>query len=1134
MTSQDETSRSKLSRRQFLLASGAGAAAVATRSVLGRGATAWAAGPSGATGTAAAGAAAQATGPAAVTRSFDAGWLFGPATPGSTAPGFDDSGLLTVTLPHDVTKLSWRQWDPGTWQQVWVYRKHFDAPRDSQGMRLFLDFDAAMTSSTVTVNGKQVGGRAGGYLPFSCEVTGLLQPKDNVVAVTLDSEFNIDVPPDRPAPYSPASVDFWQPGGIYRNVKLRMVPAVFISDVFAKPVNVLDSASRQLVAQCTIDAAAPPAGSCQMRVEVLDGTRTVASTTVPATVTAGQSTVTATVGGLQGITLWDLADPKLYTVVATLLVDGRPLHDYSVRTGFRQATFTLTGFFLNGQRVKLFGLDRHQFFPFAGGAMPDRVQRRDVQVLRQELNCNFVRCSHYPQSEAFYDACDEMGLMVWEEMPGWGYFGDSSWQAAAQRNLQDMIVRDRNHPSVIVWGAMPNESGSHAAQYTAWNSLAHSLDDSRPTGGDDTGFNLAERKAFEFDVYSRHDYSSHLGPDGRKVPDLAPPTDPADKPYLVCEAVGTLSGPAIYYRRTDPQWVQQGEATAHARVQDISYSDDRYCGVAAWSGFDYESGSGNQYQGVKYTGVVDLFRQPKPGATIYQSQVDPNTRPVIAPAFYWDFGPTSPINQLGPAMICSNLDRLEVYVGGAHFATATPDTTDYGSLPYPPSFVDFSSVSGAGHPELRIDGYLGTTLVASQKYSSDPSGDRLAVAADDAQLVGDGTDATRVVFRAVDRYGAPRPYVTGDVTLSVQGPAALVGDNPFAFADAGGVGAVWVRTVANSPGTVRVQASHPTLGSGTATITVTEPAPGGPPAPFGQLAVQAAPLVVGAGQDDTITATFANQGLVGLSGVTLSVEAPQGWSPTPATPTSFGGVEPGQSVTARWTLAVPAGADPGAYPVAVKAVYTGADQRGVTDGSATVQVAYPSLQAAYDNTGISDDSNVDSANFDGVGNSFSAEALAAAGLAPGTKIVHDGVTLTWPDVAAGQADNVIAAGQAVLLAGTGSTLGFLGAGSPNDESGQGTVYYTDGTTSSFSVTLDNYWYPPDTAGDDVIASTPYINSQGLGGRPRGQRQHTVYVFYAGVAVDPSKTVQAVVLPAGGSVPGSGRISGMHVFAMAVG
>ncbi len=118
-------------------------------------------------------------------------------------------------------------------------------------------------------------------------------------------------------------------------------------------------------------------------------------------------------------------------------------------------------------------------------------------------------------------------------------------------------------------------------------------------------------------------------------------------------------------------------------MHDLAASDDRYCGLLAWSGFDYPSGSGNQYRGVKYTGVVDLFRIPKPGAAIYQAQADPRVRPVIAPAFYWDFGPQSPVNALPAAMICANLDRLEVYVGGDHFATLTPDTAGYPHLRLP-------------------------------------------------------------------------------------------------------------------------------------------------------------------------------------------------------------------------------------------------------------------------------------------------------------------------------------------------------------------------------------------------------------------------------------------------------------------
>jgi beta-galactosidase len=750
---------------------------------------------------------------------FGAGWLFGPYTDGSEQPGFDDSGLAAVTLPHTVTPLSWQDWVPASWERTWVYRKRFDAPPGHHGQRVFADFGAAMTHATVTLNGDQVADHLGGYLPFSTEITGALRPEDNVLAVRLDAGFNLNVPPDRPAPADTISVDYWQPGGLYRDVQLRLAPPVFLADVFAKPASVLDPAARQVAVQVTVDAAAVPDQALEVVTELRDGERTLASARVPVAVTQpGQVTVTATLAGLPGIELWGPDHPRLYQVVTRLIADGAGRDEHRVRIGFREARFALDGFYLNGRRVKLFGADRHQFFPFAGGAMPARVQAGDAEIMRRELNCTMVRCSHYPQAEAFFDACDELGLMAWEEAPGWGYLGDDAWKALAYRDIGEMIVRDRNHPSIIVWGARLNETPNDTAFYTSTNELAHALDDSRPTAGAMAGQRLTTD--YQQDVFGEDDYSSVKDADGVKEPVLQPPVTGVGRPYLVSEAVGTLSGPAIYYRRTDPQAVQQGQATAHARVHDLAAADDRYCGLLAWSGFDYPSGSGNQYRGVKYTGVVDLFRIPKPGAAIYQAQADPRVRPVIAPAFYWDFGPQSPVSALPAAMICANLDRLEVYVGGEHFATLTPDRAGYPHLPYPPSFADFGAVDGSGLPELRIDGYLGDDQVASRRFSADPSGDVLALAADHAEIDADGADATRLEFRAADRYGAPRPYVTGQVTLEVEGPAVLVGESPFDFAAAGGAGAVWIRSRAGQPGMVTVRASHPGLGQAEASIRV--------------------------------------------------------------------------------------------------------------------------------------------------------------------------------------------------------------------------------------------------------------------------------------------------------------------------
>jgi beta-galactosidase len=1104
-------------RRKFLRAAVGGTAGLAAWSVLS------------ALTPAARAAASPSRGPAARTVSFDAGWLFGAASAGSDQPGFDDSGFVAVTLPHTVAPLSWQNWDSSAWEQLWVYRKRFDAPPGTDGMRVFLDFSAAMTHATVTLNGVKLADHLGGYLPFSAEISRALLPSGNALAVTLDSTFNLDVPPDRPAPYLSTSVDFWQPGGIYRDVRLRTVPLIFLADVFAQPANVLDPAARQVVVQATVDAALVPPGTVQVAIELLDEGRTLASGQEPVTITgAGRVTVTATLAGLGDITLWDTGHPKLYQVVATLLVNGSPLHDYQVRIGFREATFSPDGFCLNGRQVKLFGVNRHQFFPFAGGAMPARVQARDAEIIRYELNCNMVRCSHYPQSEAFYDACDEIGLMAWEEAPGWDYLGDEPWLAAAYRDIGQMIVRDHNHPSIIIWGARLNETPNDVPFYTSTNELAHALDASRPTVGAMAGLRLTTD--YEQDVFAENDYSFVIDTAGDKQPTLQPPVDGVGLPYLVSEAVGTLSGPAIYYRRIDTQSVQQGQATAHGQVHDIAASDDRYCGLLAWSGFDYPSGNGNQYQGVKYTGVVDLFRIAKPGAAIYQAQTDPQVTPVIAPAFYWDFGPVSPVTSLPAAMICANLDRLEVYVGGEYFATVTPDTADYPNLDYPPSFVDFSTVDGSSLPDLRIDGYLGPVQVASRSLAADPSGDVLWLAADDAEIDADGVDATRLAFRAVDRYGAPRPYVAGLLTLDIDGPAVLIGDNPFDFAPAGGAGAVWIRSLPGSPGTVTIRASHPSLGSAVASVRVRAVPDAGRPVPYGTLTVQATPPLVTPGGTTAMTATLANNSLLALDQVTFALTAPPGWTAREVGTSPRGRVQSGQSVQARWQV-TPRDANPAQATIGVQAVYTAQGQRGVTYGSAGVLGAYATLADAFNNAGISSDSGIPAADFDGGGYSYSEQALTASGLGPGAVITHEGITFTWPDVPVGQPDNVVAMGQTVLLSGSGTTLGFIGAGTTDNASGSGTVYYTDGHTSRFQVTMADYLDAPGPE-NDVIASLPYVNAT----KPAaaGKREETVYVFFAAVSITSGKTVQAVTLPSGGSIPVSGPISGLHIFALGIG
>jgi beta-galactosidase len=246
------------------------------------------------------------------------------------------------------------------------------------------------------------------------------------------------------------------------------------------------------------------------------------------------------------------------------------------------------------------------------------------------------------------------------------------------------------------------------------------------------------------------------------------------------------------------------------------------------------------------------------------------------------------------------------------------------------------------------------------------------------------------------------------------------------------------------------------------------------------------------------------------------------------TPTARAHVRSGQVVQASWQVTVPPDAHPGQVPVTVQAAYTAADQRGVSYGSVSVLGAYAALADAFNNTGISADGVPDSADFDGTGASYSEQTLTAAGLGTGAVLAYGGLTFTWPDAPAGDPDNVIATGQTILLSGAGTTLGFLGAAGSGERGGPGTVYYTDGSTSSFDLTLSSYLGPPG-AGGKMVATLPYVNQAGPGGGATGVAG-PAYVFYAGVAICPAKTVQAVTLP------GRGRAAagGLHIFAMAIG
>jgi beta-glucosidase len=313
------------------------------------------------------------------------------------------------------------------------------------------------------------------------------------------------------------------------------------------------------------------------------------------------------------------------------------------------------------------------------------------------------------------------------------------------------------------------------------------------------------------------------------------------------------------------------------------------------------------------------------------------------------------------------------------------------------------------------------------------------------------------------------------------------------------------------------------VGDGATTITATvNGVSGTTPIVVGHAVSVAAPELAQAGQAATVTSTFTNTGSSAVHDVAMALDLPTGWSATATTPATFATVSAHQQVTTTWAVSVPTGAA-GVFTVDTDATVHGAhDSSGFTQ----VNVAYASFTAAYNNSAVTSDANRGTANLDGAGASYSAQALAAAGVTPGAPLVHNGLTFTWPNAGPGQADNVVAAGQTIDFSGSGSTLGFLGTSAWGASSGTGTITYTDGSTQPFTIAFGDWANGTPPAGGDVAIRAAY------GNQPGARTPWQATVDYFPVTLDPSKTVQSVTMPQGNAQP-QGGIPSLHVFAMSI-
>ncbi len=702
----------------------------------------------------------------------------------------DETVPVRVSLPHTNVELPYHNFSEREFCFVSWYRKSITVAESLRSHRILLDFEGVMTAATLYVNGQPAGPEhRGGYTPFSHDITAFLHfGEENQIEVRVDSTERPDIPPFG------GTVDFLTFGGIYRDVHLRAVDPLHIDELFVRPRDLLSCGKR-----LEVDVWLKNHGDqrhhttlavqlCHLNGEVCRQVDCPVSVEAKAT---GQTTVT--LESLAGIQLWDIDNPCLYEIRATL---GNG-DSFSTRFGFRQAEFREDGaFYLNGRTLKLRGLNRHQTFPYIGAAAPARLQRRDADILKHELDCNVVRTSHYPQSRHFLDRCDELGLLVLEEIPGWQHIGDAAWQELVIRDVEAMIRRDRNHPSIILWGVRINESPDHHELYSRTNALARQLDPTRATGGIRC---IWDSELLE-DVYTMNDFGYDLKP-------------PAAARYLNTE----FGGHMFPTKSFDQEERVQQHALRHARAHSL-IGGMKSAGGIGWCAFDYNThagfGSGDR---ICYHGVMDIFRQPKFAAHFYASQVAPEKRVILEPASYWKMGDKNG-DTPEQLVVFSNVEKIEVYVGAELRTTAWPDKAQYPHLPHAPFLIQgLGSLWGSHWQPLRLIGYIGDRMVAERLVAADGVPAQLHFAADDVELWADGADMTRLSLRITDAHGNLLPYASQPVTVMCQGPGQLVGDNPFPLP--GGRGALYVRA-ARRAGIIRITANTPRLPTQHLTIHV--------------------------------------------------------------------------------------------------------------------------------------------------------------------------------------------------------------------------------------------------------------------------------------------------------------------------
>ena len=636
-----------------------------------------------------------------------------------------------------------------------VYRKRFDYPL-LKGRQLLLHFEGAMHSAKVVLNGQEVGSHVGGYLPFEINLTQALQDSSNVLEVFLDNREDPAIPPGKPI----KDLDFYYHAGIYRNVWLEEVSGVQIQHPYFQTINA-NSSSATL--QLDFELKYEP-DYIILPLQVVAKLGEAIFTLTNESFTDSTNTISYT-GRINFKTpqLWSPSNPNLYDLNIDLIYAQDTIARQVLKVGIRKPELKADGFYLNGTKLFLSGTNRHQEYPYVGYAVPDNAQKRDAQLIK-DAGFNFVRLSHYPQAPAFYEACDELGIVIMDAIPGWQFFGPPPFEQRCKDDLKALILRDRNCPSVIFWENSLNETEMPEQFMLEMNRIAK-----MHIGQNGFTAGWLDHPSYDVFIPARQ----HA-----KAPDYWANYKPKAKALFIAEY-----GDWEYYAQNagfnQTQFADLAPTERNSRhlrgasekallqqafnFQEASNSNRKganIIGEANWVCFDYNRGYSPDLEA---SGIYDIKRLPKYAVGFYKSQLlDATKKPYVKIATNWTaLSPTS-------VTVYSNCEQVELLLNDKSILkkTASPGPAS-NHLQHPPFQFEISAYEAG---KLAAIGLNGKVRVASDQVQTPGKPVQISLKLDTLQYGIDTVKADLIFVRAklLDANGTVVPTNDYKVTFSVQ------------------------------------------------------------------------------------------------------------------------------------------------------------------------------------------------------------------------------------------------------------------------------------------------------------------------------------------------------------------------------